>query len=315
MATPEAQQRGMINLVESLPVLRYNDVDVLMLRVTNLVFEVMQLLRSEEPELILATRSQLAHFVEVLDRSVMEALEKRLRIKLRSLLVIMEYITKNPNPSTTPWANAVAEQANNVPTMSERETLKFYSWISGLTVSTGPVIEVGCWLGSASLSICANWNPGVLTRNRLHVYDSFIWNSWMNDFFDGASADSCTKDGHDFSALFERNTAACGEFIVQHKCNLDADDLLWSGGEPIGLLVYDAGSDSRRLENVWRTFSPSFVSGKTVVVFNEFGQIRSSAIWEFCLRHPCLIPLYKPRTSAKAFLFDDKRDRQWLACN
>jgi len=66
----------------------------------------------------------------------------------------------------------------------------------------------------------------------------------------------------------------------------------------------DFAHDLASNEAMWRVFSPSFCSGSTIVVFNQFGNIPAGEVREFCRRKgPELIPLHKPCSSAKAFRY------------
>jgi hypothetical protein len=79
--------------------------------------------------------------------------------------------------------------------------------------------------------------------------------------------------------------------------------LEWSGG-PIAILVMDFAHDRTSNEAMWRVFSSSFQSDRTIVVFNQFGNIPAAEVREFCRdRASELVPLHKPHSSAKAFRY------------
>jgi hypothetical protein len=66
----------------------------------------------------------------------------------------------------------------------------------------------------------------------------------------------------------------------------------------------DFAHDRASNEAMWRVFSPSFQSGSTIVVFNQFGNIPAGEVREFCRqRAPELVPLHKPHSAAKAFRY------------
>ena len=83
----------------------------------------------------------------------------------------------------------------------------------------------------------------------------------------------------------------------------DLPALEWSGA-PIAILVMDFAHDRASNEAMWCAFSPSFQSDRTIVVFNQFGNVPAGEVREFCRDKALeLIPLHKPHSSAKAFRY------------
>jgi len=77
-----------------------------------------------------------------------------------------------------------------------------------------------------------------------------------------------------------------------------------SSAEPIAILVMDFAHDRASNEAMWHVFSPSFQSGSTIVIFNQYGNIPAGDVREFCRdKAGELVPLHKPRSSAKAFRY------------
>ena len=76
----------------------------------------------------------------------------------------------------------------------------------------------------------------------------------------------------------------------------------WDGA-PIELFVYDMGPQYAQVESAWNVFRPSFVPGRTMVVFNEYGSPRAESLRRFCRERAAeLVPMHKPWGPAKAFL-------------
>ena len=68
--------------------------------------------------------------------------------------------------------------------------------------------------------------------------------------------------------------------------------------------MMDFAHDRASNEAMWRVFSPSFQSDRTIVVFNQFGNIPAGEVREFCRDKALeLVPLHKPHSSAKAFRY------------
>ncbi len=213
-----------------------------------------------------------------------------------------------PNPESRPWEEVVvSESAQRVPTMITDETMQFYQWLGARLSDQARVVELGPWLGSSTRCFCEGLGP--TSRATLDVYDSFVWQLWMDTYVLKSPHVRRPQIGESFVDLFKENLADYADRMVVHRCWIhdeiyaDGGPLAWSRQEPIELFVYDMGPDPVVLESVWKVFSPFFTAG-TIVVFNEYGKANSAALWAFCDRNAGrLAPLHKPYGSAKAFLY------------
>src|SRR5262249_6854792 len=118
------------------------------------------------------------------------------------------------------------------------------------------------------------------------------------------------RAGDSFLRYFRGYTAPFRHMIEVHQSVLMTGAqqtalpaLEWSGG-PIAILVMDFAHDLASNEAMWHVFSPSFQSDRTIVVFNQFGNVPAGEVREFCRDKALeLVPRDKPHSSAKAFRY------------
>lgn len=199
-----------------------------------------------------------------------------------------------------------------IPTMLCKETLGYYKWLARTFQHPGDIVELGSWMGSSTACLAEGLaqNPGRKGR-RIHVYDSFVWREWMTAYTDDPSLLAANlRSGESFLEYFCTYTESFRSLIEVHQSVLRSGAeqsalpaLEWGGG-PISILVMDFAHDRASNEAVWRVFSPSFRSGSTIVVFNQFGNIPAGEVRAFCREKTReLVPLHKPSGSAKAFRY------------
>ena len=117
-------------------------------------------------------------------------------------------------------------------------------------------------------------------------------------------------NGKAYLDVFLRFCGEYGKMIKPRRCYLYLNGrrgslapLEWDG-EPIRLFVYDMSSGYSRAKRAWEIFSPSFIQGETIVVFNEYGNLSAQGLRLFCMEQSnVLLPVHKPATSAKGFLY------------
>jgi hypothetical protein len=193
-----------------------------------------------------------------------------------------------------------------------KETLGYYKWLARTCGGPGDIVELGCWMGSSTACLAEglSQNP-VRDQKTLHVYDSFIWRDWMKTYTEDPELLAADiREGESFLKHFWGYAGPFGDLIDVHQSVLKVGmersalpSLEWQGGE-IAILVMDFAHDRASNEAMWHAFSPSFRSGSTIVVFNQFGNIPAGQVREFCREKALeLVPLHKPYSSAKAFRY------------
>jgi Methyltransferase domain len=206
----------------------------------------------------------------------------------------------------------LSREVRRIPTMLCKETLGYYKWLARTFEGPGDIVELGSWMGSSTACLAEGLskNRG-LNRKTIHVYDSFVWREWMRIYTeDPELLGANLRDGESFLPYFLTYTRPYREWIAVHEATLRTrpeelplPTLHWEGGE-IGIIVMDFAHDRASNEAMWRLFCPSFRSGSTIVVFNQYGNVPAGEVRNFCYeKSQELIPLHKPCGSAKAFRY------------
>jgi hypothetical protein len=206
----------------------------------------------------------------------------------------------------------LSELVQQIPTMLCKETLRYYKWLTRTFVEPGEIVELGSWMGSSTACLAEGLSQNsVREQKAIHVYDSFIWRDWMKTYTEDPELQAANiREGESFLKYFWGYTEPFRDLIDVHQSALKTGTeqfalpaIEWGGGQ-IGILVMDFAHDRASNEAMWHVFSPSFRSGSTIVVFNQFGNIPAGQVRQFCREKALeLVPLHKPCSSAKAFLY------------
>lgn len=236
-------------------------------------------------------------------------IESFLRTSMRDL----EFADADEILQRSGWENELLSRAvSTIPTMLCPETMGYYKWLARTFRGTGDIVELGCWMGCSTCCLA----EGLLQNadggcKKIHVFDSFVWRDWMKNYTeDKRILTAGLTDGSSFFDYFWMYCAPYRNLLEVHRraLNTDSDnfglpEIEWKQRE-IGILIMDLDDNRAANEAMWRVFSPSFLSDNTIIVFNQFGNVRATAIREFCAeRSRALIPLHKPTGSAKAFRY------------
>jgi len=177
------------------------------------------------------------------------------------------------------WAAEPLDEVD-VPGMITLEERRYYGYLGGFYAGRGEVVELGSWLGLSTLAILSGLlrNP-LFQGKKLHVFDDFVWrSSWMDKWLEGRSLAFPRPANHgDFSPLFDRYTGQARDRMIVKRRRIAPYDgnetlppLTWEGGEPIELLFVDCGRTLEVNEAWYRTLSPSFLPGRTILVLEDW---------------------------------------------
>jgi hypothetical protein len=134
----------------------------------------------------------------------------------------------------------------------------------------GEVADLGCWLGSTTLSLLEGLlkNPAFVNSERkVYAYDLFIWFEWMNESTAGTDLLSKYKEGDNFVAEFEKRISKHSSRI--EICAGDLVELGWNG-KPIEFLLIDAMKTWELANGIVKHFYPSLISGKALILHQDF---------------------------------------------
>jgi hypothetical protein len=263
----------------------------------------------ELPELLEKGRSLLS------DYSRLELDQHNIGTYLRNTIIQLQHAREPWRSFSVTWINErISRPTNLIPGMLYPETKQYYKWLGKNYSGYGEVIELGCWLGSSTACLLEGLSSSDNFRgHKLNVFDSFTWEKWMDTYvLDMGLPIGPFASGESFLNTFMRNCIRWNQLLDVNVCQIHyprqkkkqrLSKLKWDGG-PIELLVNDFSHDDWVTREIWKIFSPSFIPGRTIIVYNQYANKNAVALRQFIsTKLPLLMPLHKPHASTKAFLF------------
>lgn len=162
-------------------------------------------------------------------------------------------------------------------TPSERAYLYWYG--KHLFSGKGEIVDLGCWLGSTTISLAMGLEHNNHARlNRfIHSYDEFVWRSYMDSGAKGTNLEGKYQPGDSFLHEFERRTCRWQHCIK--ACPGDLAKVGWHGGT-IEFLLIDAMKSWESASGVLRNFFPALMPGCSIILHQDF------AHWYTAWIHP-----------------------------
>ena len=162
-------------------------------------------------------------------------------------------------------------------TPSERAYLYWYG--KHIFSGKGDIVDLGCWLGSTTLSLAMGLERNKRARfNRLiHSYDEFVWRPYMDSGAKGTDLEGKYQAGDSFLDEFERQTYRWRHCIK--ACPGDLTKVGWHGGT-IEFLLIDAMKSWESASGVLRNFFPALMPGCSIILHQDF------AHWYTAWIHP-----------------------------
>jgi hypothetical protein len=266
---------------------------------------------AERPRVFAELNEMLAAYKSLeLDRAeVLKYLEETTRY-IAALL-------EEPTIERHAWQDEALPDAHAVPAMQPTETLRYFKWLGRQLQGYGEVVELGCWLGAASIVLGESLAANDAFRGRhIYGYDTFRWTRWMERFVTAKLQTrfpqlSDLRSGDDTLPLYKSFGAAYQHLIqpvrgflyTQEEQRPELPPLAWHGA-PVELLIYDLDFTYDKLQAAWKMFAPSFIPHRTIFVISPYGKPRAEGVRRFYLKHAHeLRALHKPASTCKAFLF------------
>lgn len=137
-------------------------------------------------------------------------------------------------------------------------------------VGTGEVIDLGCWLGSTTISLARGLsaNPAFAGSGRkIRAFDAFRWYEGMDEAAAGARLAKSYLPGDDFVGEFRLRTEPYREIIDIRKGDLA--EARWDG-PPIEFLLVDAMKSFELANAIVRGFYPKLMPGTSLVMHQDF---------------------------------------------
>ena len=185
-----------------------------------------------------------------------------------------ERLRKHISDPRAPWLQ-LAIPSCDIPGMITSEERQYYAYITRFYAGLGQAVELGPWLGCSTWNLCRGLlaNPA-FRRQKLHVFDDFIWrSSWMDGYY--KEDDRPTNHG-DFRFIYERFLAEYAPHLETRSVRIalcDGNDavtsLSWSAG-PIELCIVDCGRNIEANEAWYGVLQPHFMRGRTLLVLQDW---------------------------------------------
>jgi O-methyltransferase len=177
---------------------------------------------------------------------------------------VQEFINaKHTNdPSSSP------EPPRRLSMMAKSEQTYITHYCQNRFENQGKIVELGCWLGSATLSMA----QGLVSAGRtptalIHAYDIFIWDNSMTPFLGGQRLNPPLETGESFLPQYLMEIESCKEWVQVHAGDLCQET--WPG-EPIEFLFVDAMKSWELSQHIVRQFFTALIPGKSIVFHQDF---------------------------------------------
>lgn len=134
----------------------------------------------------------------------------------------------------------------------------------------GVIVELGPWLGSLTASYCEGLraNPRAAARGKTaYVYDLFEWSAIFEEWARGTNHAGRFRPGDSFEDYFRALRHDDERFLTILRADLATAPWL---GPPIELLINDAVKSLAVADNVFRTFVPALIPGRSYVMHQDF---------------------------------------------
>lgn len=135
----------------------------------------------------------------------------------------------------------------------------------------GEMVDLGCWLGSTTISLAKGWRANRLRRDgdpkRIHAYDQFVWHASMEPILQGTALQGRWRPGDRFLDEFARRIDPWQDLVEVHPGDLRRQDWI---GKPIEFLLIDAMKSWELAGRIARVFYPHLVPGTSLVVHQDF---------------------------------------------
>ncbi len=159
------------------------------------------------------------------------------------------------------------DSINGMTSMGER--LYYMHIASKKKGEPGAIVDLGCWLGSTTLSLCKGLEKDSKLKSdrdieKVYAYDQFVWEGWMD--FMLPYMKRRFKDGQSFMSLTKSNLKNYSKTVVLVKANLC--DYKWRNGL-IKILLVDAMKNIELAQQITSNFYPYLESG-SVVIHQDF---------------------------------------------
>lgn len=144
----------------------------------------------------------------------------------------------------------------------------------------GEIVDLGCWLGSLTVPLAIgleqNKNLNNLDNIKIHAYDIFIWENWMNSSVNNTNFANKYQHGQLFVDAFEEIIKPW-EFLIKTYAG-DLKELGYEAQKNIEFLLVDAMKSFELTNVILANFFPFLISNTSLVNHQDFAHYYSSWI-------------------------------------
>jgi len=162
--------------------------------------------------------------------------------------------------------------------MTSREEQAYLRWYARDTYQgEGEIVDLGCWMGSSTVPLALGLadNPRVPDKaERIHAYDIFTWEEWMEWTVVGSPLAGRYRPGDSFLDEYRRRTATWESQI--ETVPGDLTKVGWEPRKPIEFLFNDASKSEALACAILRNFYPYLIPGRSIVVEQDFAHYYTS---------------------------------------
>jgi len=157
-------------------------------------------------------------------------------------------------------------QSFNIPSMGGDRLKPFFDRVVVDLPENTAVVEVGTWLGAGTAQIAsALRHSGLDEMIAIHCFDR--WIASKSEALKASKAGLNMREGDDTLPLVKSMLSPLNSSIHFHKGDLIETE--WDNGL-ISLYIDDAAKNPELFYHVLRTFGPSWIPGKTILILMDF---------------------------------------------
>lgn len=173
------------------------------------------------------------------------------------------------------------EGATTIPAMTTEAERLAYWRLAREQAQKGAVIELGAWLGASTVYIAAGVRDSG-AREKVHVYDRFVWDpsherkviAWHKDHPSDGYRAGPMPNRATMLDTFKQNLGALLPFVEVNQAEIKS--LKWRRG-PVALLVCDAPKRVKEISSVLGELAPALVPGSRMA-WQDFAHFPSYEI-------------------------------------
>lgn len=159
------------------------------------------------------------------------------------------------------------------------EQAYLYWYVQNKYSGKGEIADLGCWLGSASICLAKGLeaNKAIKMKNkRIHAYDIFIWEPWMDKEVKNTPLERKYKSGDSFIDEYTKRVNRWENLIEIHSGDLK--QIGWDKKYAIEFLFNDASKTWDLTNSIIQNFYPSLIPGVSIYIEQDFAHYYTSWI-------------------------------------